>query len=190
MSLSRQDPLTGLANRRALEEILGAIEIGRSGSIHLAVLMIDVDHFKAYNDSLGHQEGDVCLRRISGIIRSELRERGDMAFRFGGEEFLVLLNGLDLPAAIAIGERVRQAIEAAAIPHPAEPTGRRVVTVSVGAAAMATNNGLNAAGLVAAADAALYEAKRNGRNMVYPPIEEGGAEQAAASESNAAAPGL
>ncbi|HCL66234.1 MAG TPA: GGDEF domain-containing protein [Rhizobium sp.] len=189
ISLSRQDPLTGLANRRALEEILGAMEIGRSGSIHLAVLMIDVDHFKFYNDSLGHQEGDVCLRRISGIIRSELRERGDMAFRFGGEEFLILLLGLDLPAAVAIGERVRQAIEAAAIPHPAEPTGRTVVTVSVGAAAMIADDGVNAAGLVAAADAALYEAKRNGRNLVYPPMGEGGAEQAVVSENNAAAPG-
>ena len=189
VSLSRQDPLTGLANRRALDEILGAMEIGRSGSIHLAVLMIDVDHFKFYNDSLGHQEGDVCLRRISGIIRSELRERGDMAFRFGGEEFLILLHGLDLPAAVAIGERVRQAIEAAAIPHPAEPTGRKVVTVSVGAAAMVTDDGLNAAGLVAAADAALYEAKRNGRNLVYPPMRGGGAERAAESEDNAAAPG-
>ena len=189
VSLSRQDPLTGLANRRALEEILGAMEIGRSDSIRLAMLMIDVDHFKSYNDSLGHQEGDVCLRRLSGIIRSELRERGDMAFRFGGEEFLILLNGLDLPDAVAIGERIRQAIEAAAMPHPAEPTGRTFVTVSVGAAAMVTNDGLNAARLVAAADAALYEAKRNGRNLVYPPMGEGGPEQAVVSENNAAAPG-
>jgi diguanylate cyclase (GGDEF)-like protein len=189
VSLSRQDPLTGLANRRALDEILGAMEIGRSGRVHMAVLMIDVDHFKFYNDSLGHQEGDVCLRRISGIIRSELRERGDMAFRFGGEEFLVLLNGLDLPAAIAIGERVRQAVEDAAIPHPAEPTGRGVVTVSVGAAAMVTADGLNAAGLVAAADAALYKAKSNGRNLVHPPVGTGGAERAAVHDSNAAAPG-
>lgn len=170
VSLSRQDPLTGLANRRALEEILGAMEFARSDHIHLAMLMIDIDHFKLYNDSFGHQEGDVCLRRISGIFRSELRERGDMAFRFGGEEFLVLLQGLDLPDAVAIGERVRQAIEAAAIPHPAEPTDRKVVTVSVGAAAMVTDDGLNVARLIAAADAALYEAKRNGRNLVYPPL--------------------
>lgn len=187
VSLSRQDPLTGLANRRALDEILGAMEIGRSGRIHLAVLMIDVDHFKLYNDSLGHPEGDVCLRRIAGIVRSELRERGDMAFRFGGEEFLVLLQGLDLPAAIAIGERVRQAIEAATIPHPAEPAGRKVVTVSVGTAAMATDDGLDAGRLVAAADAALYEAKRNGRNLVYPPLGEGRAELAVISGDDAAA---
>ena len=150
--------------------------------------MIDVDHFKFYNDSLGHQEGDVCLRRISGIIRSELRERGDMAFRFGGEEFLVLLHELDLPAAIAIGERVRQAVEAAAIPHPAEPTGRTVVTVSVGAAAMVTADGLNAAGLVAAADAALYKAKSNGRNLVYPPPGGEATDRVVASGPDAAEP--
>lgn len=74
------------------------------------------------------------------------------------------------------------------MPHPAEPTGRTFVTVSIGAAAMVTNDGLNAARLVAAADAALYEAKRNGRNLVYPPVGDGGAEQAVVSENNAAAP--
>ena len=169
-SLSRQDPLTGLGNRRALEEILGAMEIGRSGRIHLAGIMIDIDHFKLYNDSLGHQEGDVCLRRVAGIIRGELREFGDMAFRFGGEEFLVLLQGLDLRAAIAVGERVRRAVEVAAIPHLAQPTGRTVVTVSVGAASMVSEGGLDAGALVAAADAALYDAKRNGRNLVYPEV--------------------
>ena len=167
-SLSRQDPLTGLANRRALDEILGAMEIGRQGRVRLAVLMIDIDHFKAYNDSVGHQAGDVCLKRIAGVIRSELREHADMAFRFGGEEFLVLLHGLDLEEAIIIGERVRRAVEGAGIPHPSGPSGRPVVTISVGASATVTQDGVNAANLIAAADAALYEAKRDGRNLVRP----------------------
>jgi diguanylate cyclase (GGDEF)-like protein len=167
-ALSRQDALTGLANRRSLDEILGAMEIGRTQPLELGMLLFDIDHFKLYNDGAGHLAGDVCLKRIAGIIRSELRERADMAFRFGGEEFLVLLPDVDLAGAVAIGERIRHAIEGAGIPHPGQPGGRHVVTISAGAAAAVLGNGLSAAEIIAGADAALYAAKRNGRNQVWP----------------------
>ena len=167
-ALSRQDALTGLANRRSLDEILGAMEIGRTERLELGMLLFDIDHFKLYNDNAGHLAGDVCLKRIAGIIRAELRERADMAFRFGGEEFLILLPEVDLGGTIAIGERIRHAVEAAAIPHPGEPGNRRVVTISAGAAAAVLGDGLSAAEIIAGADAALYAAKRNGRNQVWP----------------------
>ena len=167
-SLSRQDALTGLANRRSLNEVLGAMETGPSVPLSLGMLLFDIDYFKLYNDTVGHLAGDVCIKRVAGIIRAELRERADMAFRFGGEEFLVLLPDVDLLGAIQIGDRIRHALELARIPHPGEPSGRGIVTVSVGAAAAGFGNGLLATEIIGRADAALYSAKRNGRNQIWP----------------------
>jgi diguanylate cyclase (GGDEF)-like protein len=166
--LSRHDALTGLDNRRSLEETL--VRLGKSGGdggIDLAIILADIDHFKSYNDSLGHLSGDVCLKRVAGIMQAELRTDGDMAFRFGGEEFLLLLPEADLSIAVGVAERIRRGIEDAAIPHPARvPLG--LVTTSFGVAAAQLGGAHTADELIASADAALYAAKHNGRNQVWP----------------------
>ena len=156
----RRDPLTGLRNRRALAEDLPVLEaLARGHGESFAVALCDVDRFKAYNDHLGHLAGDQALRRLAGTVRAVLRA-GDAAYRYGGEELLLVLRSADAEAAEAAAERVRAAVAAAALPHPADPTG--AVTVSVGVAAGATDG----ATLLARADAALYRAKRGGRNQV------------------------
>jgi diguanylate cyclase (GGDEF)-like protein len=157
---SRRDPLTGMRNRRALADDLPGIEAGHIESGEsLGVALCDVDHFKAYNDELGHLAGDQALRAIANTIRGVLRGH-DMAYRFGGEELLLVLPGATIEEAAAAAERVRAAVEAAALPHPSGIGG--VVTASIGVAAGTKGYG----GLVARADAALYEAKRGGRNRV------------------------
>jgi diguanylate cyclase (GGDEF)-like protein len=154
----RRDGLTGLLNRRALAEDLPELDAatGRDGA-RFAFALCDVDHFKAYNDCLGHLAGDQALRDVSAIIRTELRA-GDGAYRYGGEEILIVLRGLDAQAALAAAERVRQAVSAAAIPHPDGIGG--VLTLSCGVA----SGSADAATVLARADAALYVAKDAGRN--------------------------
>lgn len=161
------DPLTGLRNRRSLDEAIAACD--QSGAIgeELAVVLLDIDHFKSFNDTAGHQAGDVCLKRVAGIIQGALRDYADDAFRFGGEEFILVLRGVNLSTAIKISERIRRAIEDAAIPHPALATGE-VVTVSMGVASAILSHEIRAGLIISAADAALYAAKRNGRNQVSP----------------------
>jgi diguanylate cyclase (GGDEF)-like protein len=133
----------------------------------VAVILADIDHFKDYNDTQGHLAGDVCLKRVAGIVQAELRTEGDMAFRFGGEEFLLLLPKADLSTAISVAERIRRALEEAGIPHPARvPPG--VVTASFGVAATRLGGTVTTDELIASADAALYAAKRSGRNQVWP----------------------
>jgi diguanylate cyclase (GGDEF)-like protein len=157
---SRHDPLTGLRNRRALDDDLPAIEAGakRHGHVY-ALALCDVDRFKAYNDEMGHLAGDSALRAVAGIVAGELRG-DDVAYRFGGEELLLVLAMAEGEAATAVAERVRQAVEAAGIPHPDSSGGR--LTVSIG---VASGSGDSAA-LLARADAALYAAKASGRNRV------------------------
>jgi len=164
---SRRDPLTGLRNRRSLDEVIESCNQGKAIGQELAIVLLDVDHFKAFNDTAGHQAGDVCLKRVAGIIQSELRDHVDAAFRFGGEEFIVVLRGVDLATAIRISERIRRAIEDAAIPHPALPYGE-VVTVSMGVASAIISREIRVGVIISAADSALYAAKRNGRNQVSP----------------------
>jgi diguanylate cyclase (GGDEF)-like protein len=157
---SRRDPLTGMRNRRALADELPKIEAGhRELGTPLAVALCDVDHFKAYNDEMGHLAGDQALRAIAGTIRGTLRTH-DRAYRFGGEELLLVLPGATAAEARAAAERVRSAVEAVAMPHPAGNGG--VVTVSIGVASGKGGYGE----LLARADAALYDAKRGGRNRV------------------------
>jgi diguanylate cyclase (GGDEF)-like protein len=164
--LSRHDPLTGLGNRRALDEILAGYAADNKAR-DIAVIVADIDHFKSYNDALGHLAGDQCLKRVAGIIASELRGPRDRAVRFGGEEFLILLPDADLWTAIAIAERIRAAIEAAAMPNPGRPF-HAVVTASLGFAAARLGDGVSADELIRSADAALYAAKNAGRNQVWP----------------------
>lgn len=167
--ISKQDALTGLANRRMLDEVVtGLWADGARDHILAAVVMIDVDHFKPFNDRYGHAAGDKCLVRVAGLIAGQLKSQQDLAFRFGGEEFLLLLPGTEMSDAARIAERLRLEIENVAIPH--EDLGPRgVVTASFGVAAGPVS-AHSFAELLSAADAALYAAKGNGRNQVWPPL--------------------
>ena len=167
--VSKQDAMTGLANRRMLDEVVAGLwaEGARDHTL-AAVIMIDVDHFKPFNDRYGHAAGDECLVRVAGLIANELKSQQNMAFRFGGEEFLLLLPETDMSDAVRIAERLRVAIENVAIPH--EDLGPRgVVTASFGVAAGPVS-AHSFTELLSAADAALYAAKGNGRNQVWPPL--------------------
>jgi diguanylate cyclase (GGDEF)-like protein len=152
---ARRDPLTGLRNRRALAEDLP--EVARRSERGYAVVLCDVDHFKAYNDALGHVAGDEALRAIAAILRSELRG-DDAAYRYGGEELLIVLHDVTPFDAQQAAERLRRAVAQAAIAHP---TGG-VLTASIGVAA-GTGDPQS---LLSAADAALYAAKHGGRDQV------------------------
>jgi diguanylate cyclase (GGDEF)-like protein len=165
---SRHDALTGLANRRLLGERLEELwQIGDDLASPVAAILLDIDHFKAFNDCYGHLAGDSCLKQISACIMAELRDEHDLATRFGGEEILLLLPRAELIDAVRIAERVRRAIETLGLPHKEAGT-RQVVTASFGVSAAPVST-LSAAELIAAADAALYAAKRAGRNQVWPP---------------------
>jgi diguanylate cyclase (GGDEF)-like protein len=155
------DSLTGLPNRRGMESRFEDLRIeAQRGSQSLAILLCDLDHFKAINDRLGHQRGDAVLAETGEAIRRSLRPTEEV-YRVGGEEFLVLLPGCDLERATPVAERVRSGIEAA-LP------GGLTVTASVGVAAAAGEE-LDFDDLFRAADAALYAAKRGGRNQVSLP---------------------
>jgi diguanylate cyclase (GGDEF)-like protein len=159
---SERDELTGLYNRRSLNRISRSVWEGAADA-PVAVVMLDIDHFKLYNDMHGHVEGDACIRRVSACVANEVSEMG-AAFRFGGEEILVLLPGCDADTAQQVAEHLRQVIETAAIPHSGLAEGG-VVTASLGVSA--APRGLSSLEhLVRAADAALYDAKRGGRNMI------------------------
>jgi len=156
--LTVTDGLTGLFNRRRLMETLGAeAERAQRGAGPFSVLMIDVDHFKQYNDTHGHQAGDTVLARVADVLRDVIRQI-DTASRYGGEEFLLLLPQTGAAAAVEVAERLRKNVSAA------ELDGERV-TVSVGVAEF-PGNGNTVESLIAAADAALYRAKMDGRDRV------------------------
>ena len=164
-ALSCRDALTAVGNRRALDL---ALERGveDAGSRSTAILLCDIDFFKSFNDTNGHLVGDTCLRRIAGLVAGALRKPEDSVFRFGGEEFLVLLRDCDVASAIEVAERIRGAVLRAAI---ARDSGHEShVTVSIGVAAGRMADRSAAERLIAVADEALYVAKRNGRNQVWP----------------------
>lgn len=157
---SRRDPLTGIGNRRALSEDLPMFETRqREHGEQVAVALCDVDHFKAYNDRLGHLAGDQALRMIAATARGALRSV-DTAYRFGGEELLLVLRDVNQEVALLVAERVRMAVQRAGFAHPDGEDG--VLTVSIGVACGREEIGQ----LLARADAALYKAKRGGRNRV------------------------
>lgn len=166
--MSRHDPMTGLENRRALDLAFGAIVRDAHHGEDIAVVLLDIDHFKIYNDTLGHMAGDEALRRVAQELRAGLRAGTDRAFRFGGEEFLLLLRRTSLGEAAQLAERLRRRIEAMTLPHPR--AAGAVVTASFGVAAARIGSEVGSDELVAGADAALYAAKRSGRNQVWPPL--------------------
>jgi|SRR5687767_10903666 len=158
--LSFLDGLTEIANRRQFEQILDLEwrRAVRSGA-PLSLIIADIDHFKAFNDTYGHQAGDRCLRDVATLMDSIVQRAGDQVARYGGEEFAAMLPETDAEGAKSIAERMRQAVEAL------ETEGGRV-TVSFGVATVVATDKMSQNVLVAAADAALYEAKRAGRNAV------------------------
>ncbi len=163
--LAQQDGLTHLANRRLFDEALGVEyrRAMRAGS-PLAVIMLDVDRFKSFNDTHGHPGGDACLQALAGVLQGGCRRPADLPARYGGEEFVLLLPNTDAAGALAVAECIRGSVRALAIPHAGSEYG--FATVSIGVAAMAPCSPQGPAALVEAADAALYRAKRAGRNTV------------------------
>lgn len=163
--LSRHDALTGLANRRHFdEEVQQEWRRAARQQTSLAILMIDIDHFKHYNDTLGHVNGDGCLRKVSSIIAAHTRRPGELAVRYGGEEFLLMYPDTDREGACLQAERLIEAFQQARLPQ-APGLARDHVTVSIGVAAAVPGVSMLAPGeLVCAADDALYEAKHAGRN--------------------------
>lgn len=162
--LTLLDPLTGIANRRYLERFAGREWRWEARNRHpVALVMADVDYFKAYNDGYGHPQGDECLRQVAGALREFLRRPADTLVRYGGGEFVALLPETELMAAQEIAEQMRQAVEERRLPHSASPFER--VTVSFGVAALMAHEALFS-DLVEAADEALYRAKKQGRNRV------------------------
>jgi diguanylate cyclase (GGDEF)-like protein len=164
--LLERDPLTGLKNRRVFDDHLQRVwHQAQRDRRSLAVLMVDVDHFKAFNDLYGHQAGDEALRRVGAVLRDYGRRPLDLVARYGGEEFAVILHDVTLDHARDLAESLRRGVEALAIEHRGATTAS-VVTLSVGAALVEPVIGRTPKGAVQLADEALYEAKRAGRNRV------------------------
>jgi diguanylate cyclase (GGDEF)-like protein len=158
--LSQSDPLTGLANRRAMDTLLQELSARNN---RYAVILVDIDAFKAFNDCYGHQVGDDCLRRVAAMLRASLRFTTDRVARMGGEEFAVVLPNTGLEDARTMAERMRKSVYELLIPHRGSETGE-VVTISAGVSASAGSK--SSAIVVAEADKALYRAKLSGRNRV------------------------
>jgi diguanylate cyclase (GGDEF)-like protein len=156
--LALEDALTGLANRRQFDLFLQS-EMGRArrnqGSV--ALLLLDVDHFKRFNDQYGHLAGDECLRTISTIILANIKRPGDLAARYGGEEFAVVLPGTDYVGAFLVAEKIRRAVQQAGIQHNESTEG--LVTVSLGVSACTPTSETSSDDFIGSADKALYVAK-------------------------------
>lgn len=161
-NLATRDGLTGLLNRRSFDEFLEREwQRARRDAQPLALIMIDVDHFKRFNDIHGHQMGDECLRQVAKSLQAAAFRPGDVVARYGGEEFVIILPTADEAGAILVAERIRERLAWLKIPHSGSEHG--IVSVSMGIATEVPA-GEEAAALLAAADSALYQAKRAGRN--------------------------
>ncbi|WP_019904279.1 GGDEF domain-containing protein [Methylobacterium sp. 77] len=166
LSLSGTDGLTGVGNRRAFDATLEDLwRDGAKAGSAIALMMIDIDCFKRLNDTHGHLGGDVCLRAVASLIGPATGSAA-ATFRYGGEEFAILLSGSEAGQVALLAERVRVAVASACIPVPNGPPGGIGLTVSIGCAALVPDPGLPHATLIAIADAALYRAKQTGRNRV------------------------
>ena len=164
--LATRDGLTSVANRRSFDDMLN-MEWRRASreSRALSLLMVDVDFFKRFNDTYGHQGGDECLRQVAAAMSGVVKRASDAVARYGGEEFAILLPATEPDGALIVAERIRAAVTALRLPHSGSEVADHV-TVSIGVASIqVTGNGVPSS-LVAAADAALYRAKHTGRNRV------------------------
>ncbi|ENV37084.1 diguanylate cyclase [Acinetobacter sp. COS3] len=165
--LSQQDALTGLANRRYLDEVLeNEWKRAIRHEVPITIMMIDIDFFKLYNDTLGHIQGDQCLRRIAILLGSIASRSGDLAARYGGEEFLLLFSMTDKEQAIIQVQRLMELVRTIAINHPKSSVSKHV-TISVGVATMTPHLNDSLSEFVSQADHALYIAKSNGRNQYH-----------------------
>ena len=164
--MSVTDPLTNLANRRQFDTVFPVRwQEATDKGLCLGLMVIDIDHFKAYNDYYGHPQGDECLRQVATAMQANSRD-ADLVVRFGGEEFVVLIANASPEAAKPAAERIRCNVEALEIPNHGV-SAQSVVTVSVGVAVLYPKVSLAPAELLSQADEALYEAKRQGRNRVW-----------------------
>jgi diguanylate cyclase (GGDEF)-like protein/PAS domain S-box-containing protein len=166
-SLAISDGLTGLANRRHFDERLQeeCAKARRDGT-PLSLLLIDVDHFKKFNDQYGHQAGDGCLRSISRILAEQARRPADLAARYGGEEFVLLLPNTDAEGCQQVGQWVRQALQEFGMLHALNPPSKRVTVSLGGATSLPAGGAADCVSFVAAADRALYAAKDGGRDRL------------------------
>ena len=163
--LSETDFLTGLANRRRFDQVLQTEwSRARRANHPLSLIMMDVDHFKKFNDRYGHQAGDVCLKNLASVLMGNLYRAGDLMARYGGEEFCVISAYTDSAAAQALAEKIRREVKALGLIHEDSEFG--VVTISLGIAVVIPDHTKSPEELIRAADAALYEAKACGRNCV------------------------
>lgn len=163
--LSASDGLTGIPNRRLFDEYIAREwRRARRGSTSIAMIMCDVDHFKLYNDTYGHQAGDDCLRRVAGAIQKAMERASDIVARYGGEEFAVVLPETQIGGALFMAEKIRHAIHELHIPHSGSQSGQ--ITLSIGIAASVPGEHNPPDELIEAADRALYQAKHDGRDRV------------------------
>jgi diguanylate cyclase (GGDEF)-like protein len=170
-NLSTTDELTKLDNRRSFMEYLNSIwKQNMRLSLPVAVLMIDIDYFKKYNDSLGHLEGDKALAAIAKCMKDQIKRETDFIARFGGEEFVCLLPFLGKDEALHFAEKLVQSIENMRLPHPMSEHSK-YVTVSVGMAITVPDNNNSQSQLLDEADKALYKAKQSGRNRVVAAVD-------------------
>ena len=164
-ALSNTDALTGLVNRRRFMDALDdewkrALRTGG----RIAITMVDVDHFKKYNDHYGHVAGDACLRQVAAALRTSVRQDVDIVARYGGEEFAVIMPGADMAMVRQVAERMRQSVTDSALPHASSEIGR--VSISIGTATSMLTGVTTSEDLVRLADRALYDAKDSGRDRV------------------------
>lgn len=164
--ISKIDFVTNMYNRRYFNKVfMEEWEEGKKNENSMAIIMIDIDKFKEYNDKYGHLKGDQCLEIIADEIKQVIEKNGNIASRYGGEEFIGLIRNADLNKAEAIGEMIRKNIEALNIEHEGSPQ-YNIVTVSIGIAAVKPNAELIPETVINMADEALYRAKNSGRNKV------------------------
>ncbi|NPV86885.1 MAG: PleD family two-component system response regulator [Anaerolineae bacterium] len=164
--MAHLDGLTGIANRRQFDRFLRQ-EWRRSlrNQSPLSLIMIDIDHFKLYNDTYGHLAGDDCLRQVAKALEGTLLRPADLVARYGGEEFACILPETDLSGATVIAYRLKENVEALNIPHSSSPTAPHI-TISLGTTTLTAKRGLSPDAMIGTADRLLYQAKASGRNCV------------------------
>ena len=164
--LANVDELTGLGNRRLINKVLqDEINRARRGKASLAVILLDVDYFKDYNDNYGHPAGDVVLKRLADVMQRATSRAGEMVGRYGGEEFILVLPGASVEAAVRTAERLQELVAVEAISHEKSPLGGNI-TVSQGVVSVTPDAEHTSADIIKRADTALYRAKHDGRNTI------------------------
>lgn len=167
VALSMGDALTGIPNRRNFDEHLKQEwQRGIRSQRPISMLLMDIDHFKRFNDALGHPAGDTCLQRVASVLSGSLLRCTDFVARYGGEEFACILSETDLEGALGVARRIKARLASAAISHPDSPVSQHV-TLSIGLATLVPDPQILPVDLTLEADRRLYEAKRQGRNRVH-----------------------